>query len=348
MPQGVQVRQVRSLCEAQSVLNNLQDVVATGELRPFVISQVNRKELLASLAQIKHGLFGFDNTLHSASQWAQLRRILGSKAQGFWQADLAERPINGQAVTLSNKIKGRMLCMSPEVQSITEQAILQSGWTTRLIQLMRETGVTREQIHSVADYLPIRPGVADIFQQLTKVSVISWGLSDIIQAWLKSNGLAAGFQNDRVRALEIGATKLSYDKKGRVQDCDLSSLVVNANKGTVAARFLDSYALSEGITLAVGDSIYDAEMLPFISVGPGWHISGVNVLILPPNLALNNLDEFEKYRLERLWQRVTCLLIADDFNPLLSLLSEAKQKYNRSGQRNALIPAQRVKEIFGH
>lgn len=332
MPKGTQVRQVRSLGESQKVLTNLQDVVAAGELRPFIISRIRRRELLQNLAQVKHGLFGFDNTLHSASQWPEIRRILGTEARALWETDLNQRPINGHAVTLSNKLKGRILCMSPEVQSQTEQAMLQTGWTVQLIQFMKETGVTREQIRSIAKHLPIRPGVLEIFRMMTKTSVISWGLREIVNAWLEAHGILGNFKYTSVRLLELGATDLLFDEQDRVQGCDLSSVVVNANKGTVANRFLEACGVSEGITLALGDSIYDMDMMPFLRIYQENNISGVNILILPPKVALDNLNEFETYHLERLWQRVTCLLIADDFRPLVNLFQEAHWKYDSNGQ----------------
>lgn len=347
MPHGVQVRHVRSLAEAQKVLTNLQDIVVAGELRPFVISRVKRKELLQSLAQIKHGLFGFDNTLHTASQWAEIRRILGPEAKQLWQARMDEKPINGQAVTQSNKLKGRILCMSPERQDYRDQAALQTMWTAKLIFAMKEAGVTREQLRSIAGHLPMRPGVREVFRKLAKTSIISWGLRDIIDAWLQANGIWQDFQHSSVRVLEIGAAHLEYDGQGRVADVDSSSVVVNANKGRLASQFLDSYSLSEGVTLAVGDSIYDVDMMPFIRIYRDSSISGVNVLILPPKVALENLNEFEKYQLERLWQHVTCLLIADDFYPLLSLIQEADQAFSPNGDSKAPIQTQKVKEIFG-
>ena len=122
--------------------------------------------------------------------------------------------------------------------------------------------------------------------------------------------------------------------------------LVNANKGIVASRFLDSYAVSDAVTLAVGDSIYDVDMMPFVQIYKDSAISGVNVLILPPQVALDNLNEFEKYQLERLWRRVTCLLIADDFWPLVELIRESRQSYTPDGDRKKPFPTKKVQEIL--
>ncbi|MBU0646616.1 haloacid dehalogenase-like hydrolase [Patescibacteria group bacterium] len=347
MPHGTHVRHVRSLAEAQKVLANLQDTVAAGELRPFVISRIKRKELLRNLTQVKYGIFGFDQTLHSASQWTEIRRILGPKAQALWETDISKRPINGQAVTISNLIKGQYLYMSPAGQPLVEQAMLQTEWTAQLIQALKEQQVTREQIRSIAQYLPMRAGAAEILRPMMKVSVISWGLREIINAWLEINGIANAFKRNSIRVLELGATELRFDDQERVTGHVSSSLVVNANKSIKANRFLEGCGVSEGLTLAVGDSIYDMEMMPFVRISAEQAISGVNVLIMSPATALETLNEFDQHRMPRLWQRVTCLLIADDFYPLLELQKEAIQRYDSIGQNKKQIPKEQVKEIFG-
>ena len=317
-------RYVPSLEKAQEILIDLEDVVNNNTLQPFVMSRLKRHELLLLLKGVKHGIFGFDQTLHKSSQWTEIKKILGPEAQNIWQTNLDNKPINGRTVINGNEQKNKALHMSKSQQTIAEQSILQTGWTSRLIHFMKEKELTQEQIKTVAQFLPIRPGTKEIFQLLRKTAVISWGFKDVIENWLKINQISQEFAHDSTRLLAIGATKLEYDSEEKVIDYDLESIVINANKASVANRFLDTFGIQEGLTLALGDSVYDVDMMPYIDMGQDSYISGVNILILPPKFALAHLNEFKNHQLNRLWQKITCLLIADDFYPLLDLMTEAQ------------------------
>ncbi len=269
---------------------------------PQVLSLVPDEELIARLGRVRAGAFDFDGTLVTGSQWKELDGHLSEELQR--ESDeirnwyFAHTSGNGNGVALDHPdwFHGNL--------AAGNRLVAEAAWIAESIRLFEKGGIRMAHIQETARRLIGREGAGELLELMSPRVVISFGIEQVITAWLAHHELSA----------HVAATRLKF-KDDIVSGCHIN-LVVGETKPFAADRFRTLAGVTEQELMVVGDSIVDAAMM---------HPDGFNVMIMPPGESDKRLTEFRENHLPAMWDRLTLILQSDSLLPLVELVRVARR-----------------------
>jgi 5'-nucleotidase len=129
-------------------------------------------------------------------------------------------------------------------------------WWMAAFDLLKRFGLTREMIEDVGrqDAMVLRAGVADFFRaleaKLVPLQIVSAGLGDVIEAFLKARDLKLGHMN-------VVANWIQFSRQGQVVGCG-DPVIHSANK----TQLVDLEKLgNRRCVLLLGDTLEDCGMV---------------------------------------------------------------------------------------
>ena len=188
------------------------------------------------------GLFDFDGTIETDSQWRIFRKLITSELHAEEIAQLTAY-INFEK---ERKLAGR----GPDVE--IERDLVRLPIMRRV-----QCHVTREQLQQVAtQYMNPRDGAIELWRsfQPKKKAVVSYGVADMIRPWLHAIDGHNGFTTT------VKAAELVWDGDSRLSEMvgyDEDSIVIEANKQEKAEEWMNEVGGTAEKTVAFGDNVTD-------------------------------------------------------------------------------------------
>lgn len=277
------------------------ELVASGS--PNVISRLPLGDLMNHAAHVQDGLFDFDGTLTPGSQWRAIASLMPEELREidmenyrWYHSHLHDRDAHGVSLDDPDWWVGHL-------HSGNKLAV-DGALAVTAVYLFAQAGITREQIDEVAVKLPARRGVGELLALMRNKAVVSFGVEQFIQAWLRHQGLE----------LPVAASRLIFDEQGVVQRPHIN-IMGSRSKEYAAERFRRAMSTPERELLVVGDSVVDIHMMSPDSF---------NVLIIPPSELDRKMRDFRENNLAAMWPRITMILADDSLEPLAELLRDAR------------------------
>lgn len=269
-----------------------------------VISRIPLWDLMSRASRVHNGVFDFDGTLTPGSQWRVMGTLLPEdlrhadmESSRWYHSHIHGQGVNG--VTLEN----------PDwwINHLEtgNQLAVEGAWVAATVGMFTKAGITHTQIEEAVRTLSPRQGVAQLMSLMRHKAVVSFGIEQFIQAWLRHIDLT----------VPVAASRLIFDKEGRVVNLHIN-IVGAGSKEFAAARFRQLTETTEDGLIVVGDSVVDVHMMSADSF---------NVLIVPPSELDRKMKDFRDNNLGAMWDRITMILADDSFEPLVTLLQEARQ-----------------------
>lgn len=281
-------------------LDAVSRALATREHQVLALCPIN--ELMARLACVRAGAFDFDGTLVTGSQWKTLDEFMSwelreeaEAIRDWYFAHTRDGGNNGLSLDDDDWFHADL--------AAGNRLVAEAAWIAESIRLFGKAGIGMEQIEQTAQQLIAREGAIELLALMSQRVVISFGIEQVINAWLTFHGLRS----------PVAATRLTF-KNGSVAGCHIN-LVVGETKPFAADRFRKLTGVSEQELMVVGDSIVDAAMMR-----PG----GFNVMIMPPGESDKRIVEFRENHLPAMWDRLTVILQSDSLLPLVELIRAAR------------------------
>jgi len=270
---------------------------------PNVISRIPLWDLVSRAAMVRDGLFDFDGTLHAGNTWAAVSRRLPvalrekDAAIRTWYWNQLHTQAPRRSLDDPDWFHGHMPTLN--------QAVVDGAWVANDVHWYMEAGLTRDDFEDVAKELQARPGSADLLQLMRHRAVITFGIEQVAQSWLRARGISAA----------VAGTRLMFDEEGRLTGHH-PNIVASPTKEYAARRFRELSGSTEPETLVTGDSVVDVHMMGEDSF---------NVLVIPPSELEKKLRDFRENNLAPMWSRITMILADNSLEPLVTLLQEARQ-----------------------
>lgn len=288
----------RKLSEAMEVLSRLgphDEVLIARKHSPHFI--------LDALKRVENGVFDFDGTATSGSQWKALGTFLPKNyideetVDRDWYYSLimngfSEPPKDPDEWWIEHVVEGNM------------QAV-EGAWAARAFERFKKSGITQDDIVSAAAILQPREGLAKLFSMLDRRVIVTFGIENVVKEFLAQHELEA----------QIAATRIEFDANGAMTGYN-RNVVVSATKAVAVDRYRELYDIKDPRSiLAVGDSVVDIHMMP---------VSGVNVLLLPTKEMDRKLKAFRDNHIEKMWEKLSCVLASESLQCLPDLLAQAR------------------------
>lgn len=268
-----------------------------------VISRIPLWDLISRASLVRDGLFDFDGTLHTSSTWAVVSRGLPEKLR---EADAAIRSWYWEQVHHGDVIfpldhPDWFHCQ----MAIGNQAVVDGAWVANDIQWYIQAGLTRQDFKTVARELRARPGATELLKLMRHRAVITFGIEQVAQDWLRNRSITAA----------VAGTRLTFDDGGRLIGHH-PNVVASPTKRFAADRFRELTRTTGREIIVVGDSVVDVHMMAKDSF---------NVLVVPPSEFNRELQDFRENNLAGMWDQITMMLADDSLEPLVALLQEARE-----------------------
>ncbi len=265
-----------------------------------VFSRIPARTILERGRMVDTAIFDFDFTLTRVrSQWhqVQIAHLAGELAD---HEDRDRDFYYGGKPTWGNESpypKNDAWLTDAECRDTSSE---QAAYGTRTIMRWVAAGITREQLRSVGAHIELRDGARELFEVVENRIVVSFGIEELIEACLDTNGLTA----------MVVANRLFYDEEGRIRSHH-PYVVVNATKKLIARRLLERTNTPPEHVLCIGDSIGDIEMAPPF---------GLNVLLLPRDGVVGQIGKWRDGQLPQLWEKVRAVVVSDSLRPVLEIV----------------------------
>lgn len=266
----------------------------------LICSRIPRHTLLQRGKMVDTGIFDFDFTLTGTrSQWheVQIACLRGTAAE---DEDRDRDFYYGGKPTWGGESPYPQNDAWLKDAGCRDLSSEQAAYGTRTIMRWAMAGVTRSKLRKVGAKIALREGVADVFNEIERRVIISFGIEELIEACLEANKLSA----------TVVANRLFYDQRGRVRSHH-PHVVVNATKQLIARQLLAQARTPAEHVLCIGDSVGDIEMAPPF---------GLNILLLPRDTVSAQIGKWRDGQLPQLWDKVRCVVISDTFYPVWELV----------------------------
>ncbi|MBI4435439.1 haloacid dehalogenase-like hydrolase [Candidatus Uhrbacteria bacterium] len=260
-------------------------------------------ELMSRAARVRNGCFDFDGTLHTGNTWAAVGRRLPETlreqdaAIRTWYWDQLHTQVPQRSLDDPDWFHGHLPAQN--------QAVVDGAWVANDVHWYMEAGLTRDDFEAVAQELVERPGASDLLQLMRHRVVITFGIEQVVQRWLRDRNISAA----------VAGTRLTFNEVGRLTGHH-PNVVASTTKEHAARRFCELCGSTKDETLVIGDSVVDVHMM-----GP----TNFNVLVVPPSEIDRKLRDFRENSLSAMWDRVTMILADDSLEPLVALLRDARE-----------------------
>lgn len=284
-------------------LSHAMELIASGATQ--IISRIPLCDLISRAALVRNGLFDFDGTLTPGSQWRAVSSLMPDDLRRIDLENYSwyHRHIHNQDVSDEVTLDDPDWWID-HLETGNKLAV-DGAWVATAIHMFSLAGITREQIDLTATSLPPRAGVAELFRLMEQRAVVSFGIEQFIQAWLRHNGLTA----------PVAASRILFDSHGRV-DRPHINIVGAGSKEFAAARFRRVTRVQNHELLITGDTVVDVHMMDNDTF---------NVLVIPPSELDRKMRDFRENNLAAMWDRVTMILADDSLEPLVQLLQDARK-----------------------
>lgn len=280
-----------------------QAIAALSTKRPKLLSLITPAQLRRLLGQVRAGAFDFDGTLVTGSQWMQLDQLLPPELQkeadrirSWYFAQTQDGHATPILLDHPDWFHGRL--------ASGNRLVAEGAWIAEGIRLFEKARITKHQLQETATHLPARDGAIALLQLMQPRVIISFGIEQIIQAWLAHHAIEA----------PIAASRLFFNDFDIISGCHIN-LVASETKKLAADRFRLLTDVHEQELLVIGDSLVDVEMM---------HSGGLNVLIIPPGEQDKRLVDFRHNHLSTMWDRLSLILQSDSLQPLVNLIMRAR------------------------
>ncbi len=268
----------------------LEDVRPSDHVIVVNLAHGTRDKFCADVAEADALVADYDASLHPGNHWNSMRALMTPDLRAADEADLAAYLDGGADRTDHDDI----------------------GFIFRSVERLEESVLTTDKLaRAAAGYEP-REGTVPFLMSferqgecLSNVCVMSFGIRDFIHLWLERvmPYLRHGMSVMALRLKWTGSCLVGYEPHTVVSD---------GNKGFLADAFCASRGLAPGRTIILGDAPTDLEMLRPENIG---------ILLVPKVDDEPARRAFRMRGLERLWPRVSAVLVSDSLTPLAELRS---------------------------
>lgn len=269
-----------------------------------LILSKNKPDLIKKMASsIRHLAADFDGTITAGSQWVEIQNFLPRNLlteeheDRDWYYDQTS-DYNTEITDLSDPdwLHGHLM--------FGNQTAVEGAWVARSFARYIQANLTDVHVRMAGQAVVMRQGATELFELMHQRVVITFGVEQIIQAFLEKNKLHAS----------VAATRLTFDKSGFINGYN-RNVIVSATKASAAKRFHELVGDPPPFFLSIGDSIVDIKMMPE---------NGFNVLIMPPGEANKKLAAFRRNHLAAMFDKLTMILVSDSLLPLVDLIRRAR------------------------
>ena len=269
-----------------------------------IVSRLPLPDLKERVANLTSGMFDFDGTLTTGSQWEAISSLLPDDLRRrdedvrFWywnhrfDEDVPDTTMDDPDWFIEHMLEPNRL-------------VVDGGWAAQTIMLYEKAEISREQIRKAMRTLPMRTGAFLLLRQFDHRVVISFGMEQPIQIWLRAHQINS----------PVAATRLIFNDDECVAGFH-QNIVASSTKGLAAQRFRTITGVRNADCLVVGDSMADISMM---------HDDSFNVLIIPPSEMDKKLSSFREGNLGAMWNNITMILCSDSLMPLANLIVSVRK-----------------------
>jgi phosphoserine phosphatase len=269
-----------------------------------LILSKNEPDLIKKMASsICHIAADFDGTITAGSQWVEIQNFLPNTLlnEEHQDRDWYYEQTSGVSDVKTDMsdpdwLHGHLM--------FGNQTAVEGAWVARSFARYIQANLTDVHVKMAGKAVVMRQGAVELFELMNQRVVITFGVEQIIKAFLEENKIHAS----------IAATRLTFDKNGFINGYN-RNVVVSATKAAAANRFHKLVGDPPHFFLSIGDSIVDIEMMPE---------NGFNVLIMPPGEANKKLAAFRRNHLATMFNKLTMILVSDSLLPLVDLIRQAR------------------------
>ncbi|MBU0646617.1 haloacid dehalogenase-like hydrolase [Patescibacteria group bacterium] len=275
--------------------------IDNGHTQPFLLSCIPPEELIQRLAEVRHGIFDFDDTLATGNQHEELRKFMPEETSAFDLEYLYW--ILGADKTFRGVRPQEFWWFDPDNHKSIQTAVIEAFFVGMNVGTMRAEHIDQQIVEQVSAAMVAREGVPELFARLQHTCIITYGYEDVVKMWA---------ERSRIKT-HVSGIRLAYDQNEKVAGAYPGSLIVGQTKGFAAEEFRTKFGINHHGILTIGDRPFDIEMF---YDDP----SAVNALIFSPNKAKERFDSFDIPANRERWNRVTCVLVSDSLQPLVDML----------------------------
>ncbi|MFH1405344.1 MAG: hypothetical protein ABIH21_04590 [Patescibacteria group bacterium] len=296
----INTARVGSIDEFEHVLSNI-----TGNTVVEITANGNRP-LIERLTVLEGAVFDFDDTLSTKNTWSDIRKTLRVPYLSMEEDDLDR-----------HLMRLRDPCDHLDVFSedwwqrgfrLANLPTIEGAWLARCFDRFIQAGVHLKDLEVVGQQMPLREGSKLLLKLFAKKIIVSFGIAEVIRACLHHNDM---------RGIAIAATSLHADEQtGAIVGYNEDTLVTTATKKVVVDGFLETCNLEPEVVLAIGDSIFDIDMMPE---------GGCNIMIFPTSeTGSKKMAAMRGGDVRKLWGKLSAIVIGDSLLPLHNMIVNSR------------------------